>query len=125
MKINPKLVDGIYSTSEVDTGKLWIDGKPIYRKVLYFSNSTNIYNGGKFNANITNGERVWVVNAWYQNPNDTATIPMNYNLGGSNYLRTHVLNSSTGQIEINASSNFTSSTQRNVYIILEYTKTTN
>lgn len=27
---------GIYSTSEVDTGKTWIDGKPIYRKVLDF-----------------------------------------------------------------------------------------
>jgi hypothetical protein len=29
---------GDYSTNEVNTGKRWIDGKPIYRKVLVFNN---------------------------------------------------------------------------------------
>jgi len=27
-------LDNVYSTSETDTGKVWIDGKPIYRKVI-------------------------------------------------------------------------------------------
>lgn len=26
--------NGVYSTSEVDTGRVWIDGRPIYRKVV-------------------------------------------------------------------------------------------
>lgn len=26
--------NGVYSTSEIDTGKVWIDGRPIYRKVV-------------------------------------------------------------------------------------------
>lgn len=26
--------NGIYSTSEIDTGRVWIDGRPIYRKVI-------------------------------------------------------------------------------------------
>ena len=26
--------NGVYSTSEIDTGRVWIDGRPIYRKVV-------------------------------------------------------------------------------------------
>lgn len=26
--------NGVYSTSEIDTGRVWIDGRPIYRKVI-------------------------------------------------------------------------------------------
>ncbi len=32
---------GAYSTDEVDSGSKWIDGKPIYRKVLEFTSITN------------------------------------------------------------------------------------
>ena len=39
-------LDNIYSTSEVKTKDVWIDGKPIYRKVVYFDSST-------INANIS------------------------------------------------------------------------
>lgn len=31
---------GNYSTEEVDTGEKWIDGKPIYRKVLVFTTTS-------------------------------------------------------------------------------------
>lgn len=44
-KINNSL-DNIYSTSEVKTKDIWIDGKPIYRKVVYFDSTTT-------NANIS------------------------------------------------------------------------
>ena len=113
-----------YSTTEVNTGQKWIDNKPIYRKVINIANSTSIYNGATINGNVANGERMWIVNAWYQNPGEQATIPFNWNLGGTNWLRINVKNSSTGELNISTSDNFTSSTQRNVYIILEYTKTT-
>ena len=26
--------NGVYSTSEIDTGRVWIDGRPVYRKVI-------------------------------------------------------------------------------------------
>ena len=39
-------LDNIYSTSEVKTKDVWIDGKPIYRKVVYFDSS-------RTNANIS------------------------------------------------------------------------
>ena len=29
-----KNMNNVYSTSEINTGKTWIDGKPIYRKVV-------------------------------------------------------------------------------------------
>lgn len=39
-------LDNIYSTSEVKTKDVWIDGKPIYRKTVHFDSS-------KVNANIS------------------------------------------------------------------------
>ena len=42
MKINPILTGEIYSTSEFNTGKKWVDNKTIYRKVLYTSITTGI-----------------------------------------------------------------------------------
>lgn len=47
-----------YSTEEVNTGKKWIDGKPIYRKVLYDEgvnlayNQDELYTGAFANINI-------------------------------------------------------------------------
>lgn len=32
--INKKLIKDVYSTNELKTDKVWIDGKPIYRKVI-------------------------------------------------------------------------------------------
>lgn len=32
MEINPKLTKTVYSTNEEKTNKIWINGKPIYRK---------------------------------------------------------------------------------------------
>lgn len=34
MKINDKLLEEKYSTTETKTNQVWIDGKPIYRKVI-------------------------------------------------------------------------------------------
>lgn len=45
--------DNIYSLNEIDTGKTWIDGKPIYRKTLFISalpNATTIL----YDTTVTN-----------------------------------------------------------------------
>lgn len=39
-EINGEIPD-IYSTSEVKTNKVWIDGKPIYRKTFQFTSANN------------------------------------------------------------------------------------
>ncbi len=36
-----------YSTTEQDTGKTWVDGKPIYRKVSRFENQTGQVGGDR------------------------------------------------------------------------------
>lgn len=42
-----------YSTEELDTGKKWIDGKPVYRKVFNITTPSGIKTWGKV-AEITN-----------------------------------------------------------------------
>ena len=111
-----------YSSTETIIGTFL--GKPLYRKVLYFPNSTSVVNAGQFNCNVSNGERMWIETAWYEITGSNATIPFGWNLGGTNWLRMSVQNYTTGLCQVNASSNFTSSTQRDVYIILNYTKST-
>ena len=63
-----------YSTNEVKTNKIWIDGKPIYRKCFYssgnaFSNNTHfeipyadtlVTNGALFNVTTSDGCSPWI-----------------------------------------------------------------
>ena len=37
----PSAAPDVFSTSETITGKTWVDGKPIYRKVVEFGNLPN------------------------------------------------------------------------------------
>lgn len=57
--------DNNYSTEEVLTGKFWIDGKPIYRKVNLCTAAATIPAGGAY----------WVVvPGWTMGDSDTETI---------------------------------------------------
>lgn len=111
-----------YSSTETIIGTFL--GKPLYRKVVYFPNSTLVVDAGQFNCNVSNGERMWIESAWYEITGSTATIPFGWNIGGTNWLRMNVQDYTTGLCQVNASSNFTNATQRNVYIIIKYTKST-
>lgn len=52
-----------YSTSETDTGKKWIDGKTIYRKVLDITNISS--SGAEYSHNISNlGVIINVYGSW-------------------------------------------------------------
>ena len=51
--INKDMIQDVYSTKEVKTNKVWIDGKPIYRTVL----SGMIFDGNK-NHNIKNIDNI-------------------------------------------------------------------
>lgn len=44
-----------YSTNEVNTGKVWIDGKPIYRKVITGTTSNEISGGTEIETQIMTG----------------------------------------------------------------------
>ena len=115
-------IDGeedIYSTSEVKTNGVWIDGKPIYRKVLSTGaiNDTNIKNIStpndidvmvSMNGFITIGEQQYVPLNYINIYNQTQDVGCFY------YKATNTI-----QIRTYAIFGVTSG-----FIIIEYTKTT-
>lgn len=116
--------DNIYSLSETDTGKIWIDSKPIYRKVIDFGALPNT--SDKFvPLDITNLDRIIFL---YGLARDTLTgnyFPLpNGTTVGSPYLIDFAIASGgeyTNAIRIRTQ---TDRTNFNAYIIVEYTKTT-
>lgn len=107
----------IYSTEEVKTNKVWIDGKPIYRKVMTgtFSTSTSTQSVAH---NILSLGDVITLRGIYTNANNNqvGSIPMYY----SNDLIT-TLRIDSSYIHLSHTTSLHSSPYK---IILEYTKTT-
>ena len=101
-----------YSTEEVNTGKTWIDGKPIYRKVVELGTVTNRkhISHGITNANIilTQGN-LYVGNA---------IVPIPY-VSSNGYITYDVT-----PTEVIIYVSFSQSTTYTGIIIIEYTKTT-
>lgn len=106
----------VYSTSEVKTNKVWIDGKPIYRKCI--ANGSSATNGTKFSLNsISNIDTV--VNITSKAVRSTgAQIFGNYYDGTSNKF---TLQYYANNNEINT---WAGSETYTVTIFVEYTKTT-
>lgn len=73
-------VDGlVYSSNETDTGKIWTDGKPIYRKVVSATNK-RIASGETISHNISNlGEVVSMSGVLFDGTNNRIypTVYMN------------------------------------------------
>ena len=70
----------VYSQNEIDTGKIWIDGKKIYRKVVncgyLLKNDTKIVK-----HNIENINTIIKINSiGYSNGGDCLPIPYAYNV---------------------------------------------
>ena len=109
-----------YSTTETKTNKVWIDGKPIYRKVYQrtstasFSDSdlfsvldTLTYIGGQwFLDNTSSNQRLWLPLA---------------GLGGIGYGIRPDVNVVTAKIDFEANGNPVTT---NIILVIEYTKTT-
>lgn len=69
--------NGVYSTSEIDTGRVWIDGRPIYRKVVrgkvnFTGNSISSIPHG-----ITGLTRAWELISYYGNMRLGGTLSNN------------------------------------------------
>lgn len=111
--INSKLCD--YSTTETNTGKKWIDGKPIYRIVIEETGLTTDteYIKSFSNYGISNVNSSTIVKLEGYEYSDTLFLPMSEYSGFTNYL---YISSST---DIKFKPGFTTS----VRIIMEYTKT--
>ena len=108
-----------YSTSEVNTGKTWIDGKPIYRKVVTqtvsnFRNTIDI-GLGTTDVDIFINGRVLINTGSFTAINHTATST-SYNMAR------WVFNKNTNKVQVY--NNLEGGITGTIYVILEYTKTT-
>ena len=111
--INESLKYNSYSNDEIDTLQKWIDGKTIYKKIIYVSNIDCTSEGFKtVNHNIQNFDRL--VDARYMFGNNTT-----YYQVFNSVITTLSVNSSNIRIYINADWD----PIPDWYFVLYYTKT--
>lgn len=118
-----------YLTDEVFTGKYWIDGKPIYRKVIKVTSINNSSNNYDVAISISN-------------LNEIVNIGGTIKITGTNMYKpvTTIYTNNSNAIDLNYSFSVYAITNSSIslsygswwktrfdkaYIILEYTKTTN
>ena len=112
-----------YSTQEVKTGGTWIDGKPIYRKVITHTFSDALTGLVTIPHNIQNlAKPIRIVCGSAANPNledDGVVIPAQYD--SNTFIQLGAFSSTYVQLYCGTSS-WTEKTH--VTLCLEYTKTT-
>lgn len=104
-----------YSTSETNTGKKWIDGKPIYRRVF----TANSVPSDNYIGTITNLDTPIKLEVIARNNSDNAWLPRSYAVYQSS-------GNPQSRIEANGKVYFhiDNYTPNKIIAILEYTKTT-
>jgi len=110
----------VYSTDETVVGT-WIDGKPLYRKVIItnLSDTVNVETRTNFNSNIRDIIKI----DGYIRLSDSSNVPLNFYVSSTEYIVTYSdFTSGNGRIRtVNNSSKYTG---KEVKYIVEYTKTT-
>lgn len=104
-----------YSTSEVKTNKVWIDGKPIYRKVI--ARNQSITNGTSISVSSLNIDELIKIGAINQNQSNNFKFFGDYYDSSNEKINIH-LNNNDIQVWSGTGVNYTST------IWVEYTKTT-
>ena len=102
-----------YSTTEINTGKIWTDNKPIYRAIIVVDPYTS---GGNVNINELNIENITNFQALRKYNNQT---DINYYNNSNDFFRALVRKYNNQFVITLQGSN---SGQAKVEIILEYTK---
>lgn len=103
-------IQDVYSTNEVKTNKVWIDGKPVYRRAFRHTGSTITISANTWtNTNILNSNMNAIINCFVVSRNGTY-FPFWAARDSGNYVR--LLSPRYSEIVAND------------LIVLEYTKTT-
>jgi hypothetical protein len=114
----------IYSTNEIKTNKVWINGKPIYRKVIEKTIASQTEQRYTLESLGISNVEVMIINvgestAYYGSGSiGNSYSPISYYVSSSD--RAHVFFDGSSKVTI---TNLNAS-QRTYYITLEYTKTT-
>ena len=114
--VKESLLDA-YSTEEVKTNKIWVNGKPIYRKVI--ARNKSITNGTSITVSSLNIDELIKIGSINQNKNNNNKYFGNYYDSSNEKINIH-FNNDVNNIYVWAGSgvNYTST------IWIEYTKTT-
>ena len=109
----------VYSQNEIDTGKIWIDGKKIYRKVIDCGTLPNnlIKN---VPMNITNLNQITDLTITTTDPTSNVTIQLPFRNIGGGHIEAYRRNDNISLI-----TNADWSSYTKTFAIVEYTKTTN
>lgn len=112
---------GVYSTSEVDTGKTWIDGKPIYRKAFGYTSVVTTGNSAMIGT-IDNMADIINIQGTFRNNNDNNCFPIGYTFSNNSGVVAQnfpfVLHAN-GKMYANAFG----FDIKNINVVIEYTKT--
>lgn len=118
--LNDKIEEGgIYSTNEIKIGT-WIDGKPIYRKVVNFTLSSDTTNWQVIDT-ISNLDNIINISG-YLNIRSAENMVIPALGGGNNEIITSYYNRTNGNVHLKHTFSYVDGKSGNV--ILEYTKTT-
>ena len=113
-------VEDTYSTDEVKTNKYWIDGKPIYRKVISINAISTLNTDVWTSTGITPASvsDIWIAGGYYKFSN--GSIPLNfYNSALTSYANLTYLNNQTTNIRVCTRTQFA---LLGGNVIIEYTK---
>lgn len=115
-------VKDVYSTSEVKTNKVWIDGKPIYRKTIYVSSLPNA-TATNVNHNISNVSSIWADMSFsYVRFSDGSTSPFNYIGGNNSNLNASIELRGVTKTKFTIDTHTTNRSSASAYVTLFYTK---
>jgi len=112
----------VYSTSEIKTNKVWIDGSPIYRKVVSVDFPTNSNATASTYHNISNISIIthfWLM--WYDST-DQAWYNYYKDTSGSYYVQIDNVTSTVVRVKANNTAVNWNARTRHKYAIIEYTK---
>ena len=119
--INMQLYDGThYSEDELLIGQ-WVDGKPLYRKVVPFTYPAGspYYEGDIEVIDVTDVENVWISDGWLDQGNDRSQLNNYYSSSFYCYTSVHKTDDKWYIYTRQAGFN-----NRNAVAIINYTKTT-
>ena len=111
--------DNNYSTDEKLTGKYWIDGKPIYRKVIDFGPLPNTTTKGVAHG-ISNLSQIITLYGISYSPMNSSW----YTVPAANSVSTYCFALWCDRTNVSVKTGDDRTYQTPTYIILEYTKTT-
>ncbi len=108
----------VYSTNEIKTNEVWIDGKPIYRYVQSFMLSSNTNVTIPFHSVVSNFDTIWINEGKSFIWNGSESLAVNWYNSSTDWCRIWL---NTSGIRFKCGGNLSN---RTVYLVLEYTKTT-